>query len=208
MPLNGRPRLPGKLRDSKGNIIPTDSVGLPILCAHCKLRPIRRRGQWLCSRACANASRSRPLSERFLDGYTAGPPDACWLWTGPRHRNGYGVITDDHLRQAQAHRVAYERAHGQIPPGLNVCHRCDNHACVNPSHLFVGTSADNSADMVRKNRQAKGSRVGTSKLTESEVRAIRALYPRMTQKALAAKFGVSSPLIHAIISLKAWKHLT
>ncbi len=206
MSIIGRPKLPG-LRGTTGRLLPLDANGQPILCAHCQLRPINRRGQWLCSRACRNASLARPLSERFLKFFTPGKPDACWPWTGPMHR-AYGVITDDHLRQVLAHRVSYERVHGPVPKGLNVCHRCDNPPCVNPAHLFVGTAADNTADMVHKDRQAKGSAVGTSKLTEADVPAIRALRHKMTNKAIAVKFGISRALVHCVMARKYWKHVT
>lgn len=89
-----------------------------------------------------------------------GGPDACWLWTAHKTRGGYGQLrVDGH--QATAHRVSWELAHGPIPPGHGyhgtcVLHRCDNPPCCNPSHLFLGTNADNMADMKAKGRQARG----------------------------------------------------
>lgn len=177
------------------------------LCSHCKIRRVKRPSQWLCSRACANASRARPLAERFLDYYHPGKPDACWPWTGPIHHNGYGVITDDNLRQVQAHRVAYEHARGPIPKGLNVCHTCDNRPCCNPAHLFVGSDGDNMRDRDQKGRQAKGKAIPQAKLTEAEVRDIRFLYPKMSQQALANKYGVNQTIISDVVRRRTWKHV-
>ena len=82
----------------------------------------------------------------------------CWLWTGARDARGYGRFQIETRRCAYAHRLVYEWTHGAVPAGLLVCHRCDVRHCVNPLHLFVGTHADNSQDMVRKGRSMKGYR--------------------------------------------------
>lgn len=82
-------------------------------------------------------------------------PDAnqCWEWSGPK-RNGYGCLKSLDI-QEYAHRMSYGMFNAPIPSGLCVCHSCDNPGCVNPSHLWVGTKADNTRDMFAKGRGTK-----------------------------------------------------
>lgn len=75
----------------------------------------------------------------------------CWEWTGCRVR-GYGQLFRAPGTPDRTHRISWELAHGAIPPGMYVCHKCDNPPCVNPEHLFVGTSSDNHRDCVAKGR--------------------------------------------------------
>jgi hypothetical protein len=108
-----------------------------------------------------------------------------------------------------AYRVAWELTRGPIPTGMYVCHHCDVPLCVNPDHLFVGTHADNTADMMTKNRQAKGVRQGSAKLTDDAVREIRACWLTMaSQPELAREFGVTQAVIWAIVNRRTWRHVT
>lgn len=81
-------------------------------------------------------------------------PEACWEWTGHRDRDGYGELRVCG-RPKRAHRVSWELTHGDIPPGLLVCHACDNPSCVRPGHLWLGTKSDNARDSYAKGRQPK-----------------------------------------------------
>lgn len=145
----------------------------------------------------------------------------CWEWTAGRNSHGYGAIRFMG-RLRGAHVVSWILHRGDVPSGMFVCHRCDNRACVNPDHLFLGTPKDNSQDMSKKGRGSdfparhpelypRGERVNTAKLTAEQVAEIRRLYgPRgqggLTQMQLAEAFGITQSQVSAIVRRKSWKH--
>ena len=91
-----------------------------------------------------------PDEERFFA--KVDKTNSCWIWTGSHTTDGYGGFYA-YGKKIRAHRWSYEFHKSPIPDGLSVCHACDVPACVNPSHLWLGTARDNAIDMVRKNRQ-------------------------------------------------------
>lgn len=137
------------------------------------------------------------------------PNGGCWLWNGALF-NGYGSIRDNGAEYA-AHRYSYSLHYGPIPDGLFVCHRCDVPACVNPAHLFLGTHADNMADMARKGRAARqggprGSLNSNARLNEKQVAEIIAS-PEGARK-IAARLGVTPAVIGRIRRRQAWRHVS
>lgn len=129
--------------------------------------------------------------------------DDCWLWTASTDRNGYGQF-GHHTRRRTATRVMWELNHGPTPDGLCVCHCCDNPLCVNPAHLFLGTPADNTADMDRKGRRI--AKAGNPLFPDWRVRLIRAVPDSPhTIRAIAEFYGVSYPTIRAIRRREAYR---
>lgn len=171
---------------------------------------------------------AKTLEDRFWEKVVIVPYDrGCWIWAACRTPPGYGEIAVRVGLVEYAHRLSWKFNRGPIPDGLSVLHRCDNPPCVNPDHLFLGTSKDNSQDALKKGRLGKqsdtfkrlwaekwnvtqrGEANPTHRLTEETVRAIRASYQRgvFGYKRIVAKFGISHGLAQRIVSGKAWPHL-
>jgi hypothetical protein len=116
-----------------------------------------------------DTERQASLPRRFWAKVGMQPTDRCWLWRGRlAARYGYGELFIQRGRPpAKAHRISYELHHGSIAPGLVVMHTCDNTACVNPTHLKLGTQLDNIADTVAKGRHnPRGLRFPKGSLTK------------------------------------------
>ena len=141
-----------------------------------------------------------PPAERLVAiGYTE-TADGCHEWNGSRTSDGYGSIALGKQKVGYAHRVSWERANGQsLPEGMYVCHRCDNPPCINPEHLFPGSPLDNSGDAVEKRRHAFGQRNGHAKLSNADVRTIRAaLAEGESHVSIAERYPVSRSCISMI----------
>jgi hypothetical protein len=164
-----------------------------------------------CSSICANRAQLVPLRERFWRYVGPVEENGCILWTGAKDADGYGVIRrgTQKANNVRAHRVSYEMFVGPVPNGLMILHTCDRPPCINPFHLLVGTAAENSDDMVAKDRQAKGERNGYAKLTATVVVEIRRRHEagNLTHDQLAADYGVSSHAIWGVLNGKTWTHV-
>lgn len=196
------------------------------ICENCGKqfkRPLRNYR--FCSRSCAGLTAHHATTpETFWDKVDkSGGVDACWPWTGGCNRDGYGVTRWTERRKAHTHRIAYELTHGQITPGLEILHRCDNPPCCNPAHLFEGTQAENVTDMMQKGRGNKshgddhwtrkypqhvkrGEASPVAKLTWEQVREIRARYiPNVVSSTqLGREYGTTHRSVLLIVHNKIW----
>lgn len=164
------------------------------------LRPYTRKDKFL-----------MPLNvtpeQRFWKYLTRGLSNECWFWRGYKNRYGYGEFRCFYKKYA-AHRFSYELHHGVIDNGMSVLHKCDNPACCNWAHLFLGTTHDNMMDKVKKGRQQRGEGIHQSKITEADVLEILHLRDQgVRQVAIATKFGISQPRVSKIIRREAWTHV-
>jgi hypothetical protein len=142
----------------------------------------------------------------------------CWIWIGAKSKKSKrgNFRPGGCAQKISAHRFSWILKNGPIPSGLCILHKCDIPDCVNPDHLFLGTQADNIADMDKKGRRKtvcvkpfkRGAQNIVAKLTEKDVYEIRAIYKRgdISQKKIADRFSVSQTLISAIINRKIWAH--
>ena len=133
--------------------------------------------------------------------------DGCWLWQGAKKHDGYGLL--NRLGKMKlAHRYSWELANGPIPEGKYALHHCDNPACVNPEHMYLGSKKDNARDKILRGRDTtRGEGNIHSRLTEAQVREIIPLKGVISGCKLAKKYNVNPGSIHAIWRGKAWKHI-
>ena len=147
----------------------------------------------------------RTIQERFWQKVDKSAD--CWEWSASRNRFGYGKFGVGN-KIKKAHRVAYELEIGSIPKGMCVLHKCDNRACVNPDHLWIGTQGDNIRDMWAKGRaNMNGIRNPRAKLCELDVWLIKELLKTQTQQSIANWFSVARSTIGSIKYGTNWVYL-
>jgi len=162
--------------------------------------------------------------QKFAHNTPDRPAEGCWVWRGSLESHGYGQ-TKIRSKQVLAHRLSWLLHHGSLPGDLCVLHRCDNPPCVRPDHLFLGTRADNFADMVAKGRRnvargvrsgrhtkpertARGVGSGKAKLDDDRVIAIRREYAEgATIAEVARRHDISEGGVRHIIRGRAWSHV-
>lgn len=131
----------------------------------------------------------------------------CWVWKLSLNRTGYGQFSINHL-QHLAHRISYQIEFSALVMNKLICHKCDNPKCVRPSHLFSGNHAENSLDMIEKNRTNPplGERCAAAKLTWMDIQKIKTLLERkVSQTKISKQFSVDQSIISKIKTGKIWK---
>ena len=148
------------------------------------------------------------LVERFHAKYRKDE-SGCWIWMASCAGMGYGQIKlPGERRQIYAHRLSYLIHKGPLPEGKQICHTCDNPKCVNPDHLFVGTSQDNHDDMKEKKRHTYRQQSKTAKITEEQARQVLGMVGLgIKQTVIAKAFGLSQVQVSRIKLGQRWKHL-
>lgn len=165
----------------------------------------------------------RSRADAFWAKVQRGGADECWPWRGftvrpTSRRLGYGTYRFAKKRVIRAHRAAYFLTFGDLPEGMLVCHACDNPACCNPAHLWLGTCAENNHDRDAKGRTVtppqprrpetyhRGQAHHEAKLTNDQVRAIYK-DPRKNSE-IARAYGMSDSAIGRIKMGRLWRSVT
>lgn len=138
--------------------------------------------------------------------YMAKEPNerGCYLWLAGKDRDGYGVVRWEG-KQYRVHRALWIQRHGPIPPGLLVCHECDDRSCGTDDHHFLGTNKVNMADRNAKLRHAFGERNAAAKVTDETVRLIREAAG--SQEEIGRRFGLCQSQVSAIKRGERWAHV-
>jgi hypothetical protein len=150
---------------------------------------------------------TKVINDKFFEDRSAVDPiTGCIEWTRHVSVNGYGTLKY-RRKQQMAHRFMWEYKFGPIPEGKIICHKCDNRKCINPDHLFIGTTQDNVDDKMSKGRfvPCPGEQCGTAKLTDEQIAAIRA--DTRAQHRIAKDYGISQSNVSFIKRGLTWGHI-
>jgi hypothetical protein len=191
---------------------------IPRICIQCNKEFLTRKSVvnagygYFCSVSCSITHRNHqeklPPEDIFWSNLNKLGDKDCWIYTKCISTAGYGRIQIKRKFIA-AHRFSYQLHFGEIPDGMFVCHHCDNPPCCNPSHLFLGTCADNNNDMASKYRNDKGEDHWNNKLNERQVLEIRSLIKNGHPiSVIAKKYGVHVNTVYDIRNNRIWKWLT
>ena len=152
-----------------------------------------------------NNQHTTPLLLDKFSLYAKQQPNGCVTWEAGKTSDGYGVVNFDG-KSLLAHRIAFEIFKGVDPKGNCVCHTCDNPSCINVSHLFLGSQAENMADMKAKGRRKNiglGEKNGRAKLNLCKITEMRE--KRMagkTLKEIASEYQVGTSTVCRVTKME------
>lgn len=160
----------------------------------------------------------KTVEQRFWEKVDKSGPNGCWNWTASTVFFGYGEIGIGGKKKKRAHRLSWELHNGKIPADRWVLHKCNNPACVNPDHLYLGTPKDNMQDKKRAGRQnlwgrkvpgVQGEKNHNAQLTEAKVRQLREEYKKegVTFSDLERKYGFNHETIRRAVIGQTWKYI-
>lgn len=178
-----------------------------------KMNPEEARVEW------SSAAGAHAFDGLFQYGVTPADIDRwfatvevtseCWNWTGAKNGDGY-PYTNLRGQILRGNRLFWMLANRRsIPHDRLACHSCDNRACVNPAHLWLGTLTDNNRDRAAKgrSRDQRGTKNNQAKLDDSKAIEIRRLYKAgLLQREIGAQFGITQTMVGRIVRGKAWTH--
>lgn len=147
-------------------------------------------------------------SPHFVLIYKSSLLTPCLEWAGHKDKDGYGIIKLGG-RNERVHRVMYRLFKGSLHSLQLVLHQCDNPACGNPEHLFVGTKEDNRADCCRKFRQAFGMRIGCAKLNDEKVKQLRDEFnaSSISLNKMSKREGIARSTLTNVLYGRTWQHV-
>lgn len=151
----------------------------------------------------------QPVLGRILAQVSPEPNTGCWLWTGQVDQQGYAVIKMPRgPGQSWAPVRVARLLLGDVAADRCACHRCDYPPCVNPEHIYAGTRAQNSRDMVLRGRSARGELAPSAKLTEEGARWLREQHAAgRSQSALALELGLDPSTVSLVVRGERWRHV-
>lgn len=204
-------RMGNGMKDEKKSLIEYSPRRVSLTIAGKELDPKAHVLPWCHNKLCVNPVHLAHGDEaRFWAKVQKMGDHDCWVWTASQDKDMYGKFRLSDGTDIRAHQYSWQLFTGRpVPKGVQVCHKCDHPYCVNPSHLFLGTTQDNTKDRHEKGRDARGEKNGGAKLTEEKVREIRELHAtgNYTQTQLSNLFSIPLSTIHDIVSGMTWRHV-
>ena len=184
-------------------------------CLNCG-NPVKKTTNTTCSKRCSNLIKwqkkrgdiKEHLKKKIINYSEKCDVSGCWNWKMAKNSRGYAEISHN-AKKERANRISYQAFKGEVPSHLFICHTCDNPACVNPDHLYIGTHQNNVDDKLKRNKQPRGEEIKLAKLTEKDILKIRELWEKryMSQQKIADQFGVIQTTISRIVLRQTWKHI-